>query len=58
MYFSANKQVINLVVAAFATFYFLWGVIHHYFEKSLHTEVVFEYLLLAILGALLIIGLI
>ena len=56
--YSSNKQVINLVVISFAAFYFLWGIIHHKYEGSLHPEIIFEYLLFSVLGALLIIGLI
>ena len=58
MSFSPNKQILTLVIIAFAVFYFHWGIIHHKFESSLHPEVILEYLLFAALGALLILGLI
>jgi len=56
--FSANKQLVSLVVVSFAVFYFIWGIIHHKSEGTLHREVLFEYLLYAILGAVLVIGLV
>ncbi|KKT44314.1 MAG: hypothetical protein UW35_C0050G0002 [Candidatus Collierbacteria bacterium GW2011_GWF2_44_15] len=56
--FASNKQLVSLVVISFSVFYFLWGIIHHTFEKSLHPEVVLEYLLYSVLGAFLIIGLV
>jgi len=58
LYFSSDKQIVSLVVVSFSVFYFLWGIIHHKSEDSLHPEVVLEYLLYSVLGALLIIGLI
>lgn len=35
---------------ALALFYFCWGMVYHYKEKTLHFKVVFEYLLISLLG--------
>jgi len=58
LYFSSDKQIVSLAVISFSVFYFIWGIIHHKSEGTLHPEVVLEYLLYSVLGALLIIGLI
>ncbi|PIV00372.1 hypothetical protein COS54_03180 [Candidatus Shapirobacteria bacterium CG03_land_8_20_14_0_80_39_12] len=44
------------IVSAFltASFYVLWGVIHHYLEGDLHLRVVVEYMAVAILGFLVL----
>ena len=36
--------------------YFFWGVIHHFLEKDLHLEVVFEYFILSLLGLSFVFG--
>jgi len=44
------------IVSAFltASFYVLWGVIHHYLEGDLHLRVVVEYMAVALLGFLVL----
>lgn len=44
------------IVSAFltASFYVLWGVIHHYIEGDLHLRVVVEYMAVALLGFLVL----
>lgn len=39
-----------------ALFYFSWGMVYHYQDKSLHPKVVLEYLLMAILGSVLLLS--
>jgi surface polysaccharide O-acyltransferase-like enzyme len=34
--------------------YFLWGLIHHHLEKNATPKIIFEYLLISILAALLL----
>ena len=53
---SYNNQYIKLLTIGFALVYLLWGLWHHKKEVSLHFQVVLEYLLLALLGSWLIIG--
>jgi len=44
------------IVSAFltASFYVLWGIIHHYLSKDLHIRVVAEYVVIALLGFLIL----
>lgn len=53
-YFSANRWLRFLIIAAAILFYVSWGIIHHYLERRLNRSIALEYLLLAlvILGAL------
>jgi hypothetical protein len=51
-----NSQYTKALTIGFATAYFIWGIVHHHKEKNLHFKVVLEYLLIALLGAWLIIG--
>lgn len=43
---SAQTGIVILIGFA----YFVWGLVHHALERTLHAEVVIEYLLLAALG--------
>ncbi len=54
LYFQRFPQA--QIVSAFltASFYIIWGVIHHYLEGNLHIRVVMEYLSVAILGFLVL----
>ena len=47
----------QLNVAVFVSFlYVLWGVVHHYLKGELHTRIVIEYSLVALLAVILIRG--
>jgi len=37
-----------------ASFYILWGIVHHYLEGDLHPRVVLEYAAVALLGFLIL----
>lgn len=39
-------------VIGLCTFYFLWGVVHHWLLKDLHWRIILEYFLVALLGCL------
>ena len=39
------------IIVMLALSYLIWGIVHHSLENTLHSEVVIEYLLLAVLGA-------
>lgn len=45
-----------LAVLFTSALYFLWGVIHHYYEGDLHPRIVVEYLLISLVAALLFRG--
>jgi len=35
-----------LVITFFVLFYLIWGIIHHFLEKTLHLKIVVEYILI------------
>lgn len=45
-------QIISLFFTA--SFYVLWGIIHHYLEGDLHIRIILEYLSVALLGFLIL----
>lgn len=45
-----NQDLSYLLIATLAIFHFLWGVIHHHSEGTLHHEIVLEYLLISLIG--------
>ena len=47
-----QMQIVSLFLTA--SFYVLWGIIHHYLEDDLHIKVVVEYATVAMLGFLII----
>ena len=54
---NGNKEKIKIIVLALSFIYFIWGLLHHKQEKTLKKEIVFEYAMISILGAALVIGL-
>lgn len=57
LYFNGNKNFQQMVIIGLSILYILWGIFHHSKEKTLHPKVVIEYSLFAILGTILVIGL-
>ena len=57
-YFRYNQTIQIGCVIVLSIAYFLWGIVHHYQDKTLYLKVIIEYLLIAFLGAILIISLI
>ena len=47
-----QAQTVSIFLTA--SFYVLWGVLHHYLEGDLHLRVILEYLAVAILGFLVL----
>lgn len=43
---------LSIIITALA--YVIWGIVHHALTRSLHRQVVLEYVSLALLGALII----
>ncbi len=50
--FDKTFQVVLAVAVAFS--YIAWGLVHHYIHKDLYPEVIFEYIIMAFLGLILI----
>lgn len=51
-----RRDVQALLVALIALIYFIWGILHHKIERELNLEIVVEYLLFALLGALAVLS--
>ena len=47
-----QMQIISLFLTA--SFYVLWGVVHHYSEGDLHLRIILEYIAVALLGFLIL----
>lgn len=47
-----QAQIVSLFLTA--SFYILWGIVHHYLEGDLHPRVVLEYAAVALLGFLIL----
>lgn len=43
-------QVLLMATITFGVLYFLWGIIHHLYEKNLNMRLVLEYVLVTALG--------
>ncbi len=51
-----QAQIVSLFLTA--SFYVLWGIIHHYLEGDLHLRIILEYVAVALLGFLVLFSLI
>lgn len=45
-------------VIGLCSFYFFWGVFHHWRGKDLHIKIVLEYLLVALIGCIILLSVI
>lgn len=57
LYFNGSKNIQQIIIIALSILYIVWGILHHLKEKSLQARVVIEYVLLALLGCIVVIGL-
>lgn len=55
--FNGNRPYQIGVIISLSVLYILWGILHHHKEGNLHPKIVWEYLLFAVLGSVLTIGL-
>lgn len=53
-YFKRFPQVQIVSVFLTASFYVLWGVVHHYLDGDLHIRIILEYVAVALLGFLIL----
>lgn len=44
------STVLLIATISFGVLYFLWGIIHHLYEKNLSLKIVLEYVLVTALG--------
>ncbi len=57
LFFNGNRGYQQMVIIGLSILYIIWGILHHHKEKTLQARVVLEYVLFAILGSVLVIGL-
>jgi alpha-N-acetylglucosamine transferase len=57
LYFNGNKFYQEVIVIGFSVLYIVWGIIHHAREKTLQAQIALEYVLFALLGCIIVIGL-
>lgn len=55
--FNGNRAYQTITIISTSLLYILWGVLHHHKEGTLYRKVILEYLLFAILGTVLVMGL-
>lgn len=55
--YNGNRLYQIAIIITTSLLYILWGILHHQKEDSLHPKVVMEYLLYALLGTVLVLGL-
>lgn len=55
--FNGNRPYQIAVIISLSLLYVLWGILHHLKEGSLHPKIFWEYILFAILGTVLAVGL-
>lgn len=53
-YFQRHPQAQTVSIFLTASFYVLWGIIHHYLEGNLHIRIILEYIAVALLGFLIL----
>lgn len=53
-HFQRYPQAQIMSVFLTASFYVLWGIVHHYLEGDLHARVIMEYVAVALLGFLIL----
>lgn len=57
LFFNGNHYYQQLIIIGLSILYIVWGILHHLKEKTLHSKVVLEYVLFALLGCIVVIGL-
>lgn len=57
MIISGKSTLIHTTILVLISIgYFVWGIVHHFLEKELHPEIIFEYLLMSLLGLATVLG--
>lgn len=58
IFFGRNHQIFQIIGFFLAGVHFFWGIWHHHRQGTLEKEVIVEYLLISLFGAIMIISLI
>ncbi len=57
LFFNGSKNFQLITIFGLSFLYITWGLVHHYREGNLSSKIALEYILFAILGTLLVVGL-
>jgi len=57
LYFNGSKSLQEIIILGLSISYIVWGIVHHAKLKTLHTKVILEYVLFAVLGCIIVTGL-
>ncbi len=57
LFFNGSKYIQQIIVISFSILYIVWGILHHLKEKNLQARIILEYVLFALLGSIVVIGL-
>ena len=57
LFFNGNNFIQQIIIVALSILYIVWGILHHLKEKNLQARIVLEYVLFALLGCIIVIGL-
>ncbi|HCQ31557.1 TPA: hypothetical protein DIU27_04215 [Candidatus Collierbacteria bacterium] len=55
--FNGNKLFQTITIISVSLIYIIWGVIHHLREHTFYPQIILEYVLFALLGCVIVIGL-
>lgn len=55
--FNGNPLLQRFIIISLSLIYIIWGVIHHLREQTFHPQIALEYFLFALLGTVIVIGL-
>lgn len=55
--FNGNRPFQEFTIIGFSLLYILWGIVHHKREGTFYPQVGLEYALFALLGTVLVVGL-
>lgn len=52
-----DKELQFKIILATSSFYVIWGIVHHFLEKTLYPKIVIEYIAVALLAIVILGGL-
>jgi c-di-AMP phosphodiesterase-like protein len=55
--FNGSKYIQQVIVLSLSILYIVWGMIHHLKQNTFQARIILEYVLFALIGSILVIGL-
>jgi len=55
--FNGNRTYQLITIIGVSLIYIIWGITHHFKEHTFYPQIILEYLLFALLGSVIVIGL-